>query len=30
MAKVNGTVMADAVWAATIMDGSQQWFTDLV
>ena len=24
MAKVNGTVMADAVWAATIMDRSQQ------
>jgi hypothetical protein len=30
MAKVNGTVMADAVWAATIMDRCQQWFTKLV
>ena len=24
MAKVNGTIMADAIWAATIMDRSQQ------
>jgi hypothetical protein len=29
MAKVNGTLMADAEWAATIMDRSQQWFTKL-
>ena len=29
MAKVNGTIMADAIWAATIMDRSQQWFTKL-
>ncbi len=29
MAKVNGTIMADAKWAATIMDRSQQWFTKL-